>query len=103
MPACPHNNQFPLLSLTPVSLSSSLTCTPPGFDESITSLARPSTMVVIVDLSADDPDEHEHPSWQLQKPVHSSVVPPKPPTEIVQDDRPNLNLNGFSAALSCYP
>jgi hypothetical protein len=60
-------------------------------------------MVVIIDLSADNPDGLALPPWQLQKTVHSSVEPPKRVAENVQDDRPNLNLNGFSAALSCYP
>jgi len=60
-------------------------------------------MVVIVDLSADISDPHAGPQWRFQKPIHSSIELPKPVAEDVQDDRPNLNLNGFSAALSCYP
>ncbi|KAJ4349422.1 uncharacterized protein N0V89_008037 [Didymosphaeria variabile] len=51
-------------------------------------------MVVLVDL--DDPDDAQ------AHLVHR--FPPTPATSTKDDDsRPNPNINGFSAALSCYP
>lgn len=68
-------------------------------------------MVVLVDLSDTISDPHADADLTssfpraLQKPVHSSLAEQQlASTETVHEDgRPNLNLNGFSAALSCYP
>jgi hypothetical protein len=72
-------------------------------------LLQPSTMVVLVDLDNGPPFPHapRAPGFiRDMKPVHHSLAPavieehgsaPGP------DERPNPNMNGFSAALSCYP
>jgi hypothetical protein len=65
-------------------------------------------MVVLVDLEDDAPSPHvPHAPGFLQsmKPVHHSLAPPAESGDSVSaaDARPNPNLNGFSAALSCYP
>ncbi|PVI04967.1 hypothetical protein DM02DRAFT_517649 [Periconia macrospinosa] len=65
-------------------------------------------MVVIVDLD-DDPPEHGHPA--PQKPLHHSLgagvgiagSDQQHGGEATADGRTNPNVNGFSAALSCYP
>lgn len=68
-----------------------------------------AAMVVLVDLSDSISDPHVDPvssfSRPFQKPVHSLLAELQlASAEVVRDDgRPNLNLNGFSAALSCYP
>lgn len=68
-----------------------------------------SAMVVLVDLSDSISDPHADPEsafpHPFQRPVHSSLAELQlASAEFVRDDgRPNLNLNGFSAALSCYP
>ncbi|KAF1936766.1 hypothetical protein EJ02DRAFT_506368 [Clathrospora elynae] len=56
-------------------------------------------MVVLVDLDDDA---------LSVKPLHHSLAPPTAESAGVQrvpaaDERPNPNMNGFSAALSCYP
>jgi hypothetical protein len=64
-------------------------------------------MVVLVDLDDEPPSPHVPRAPGFVKPVHQSLVPivvenddaSAPGTE----ERPNPNLNGFSAALSCYP
>jgi hypothetical protein len=63
-------------------------------------------MVVLVDLDDEPPSPHAPRAPGFVKPVHHSLAP-----AIVENDacapeseeRPNPNLNGFSAALSCYP
>jgi hypothetical protein len=78
-------------------------------------------MVVLVDLDdggfSDPPhlDLHEtdgSPYRDLRKPTwppvfkrgeSTSTVDKGKAKESANDDRPNPNLNGFSAALSCYP
>jgi len=59
-----------------------------------------STMVVIVDM--DD----THAPHASSKPVHhslSAAIPVARVSEEAARQRPNPNVNGFSAALSCYP
>ncbi|KAH7412358.1 hypothetical protein DE146DRAFT_674640 [Phaeosphaeria sp. MPI-PUGE-AT-0046c] len=67
-------------------------------------------MVVLVDLDDEPPSPHtpRAPGFiRDMKPVHHSLAS----TSAAQDDdrapgsdeRPNPNINGFSAALSCYP
>jgi hypothetical protein len=61
-------------------------------------------MVVLVDLDEDTPPAHApHVSG---KPLHhslSAAVPAERVSEEAAQQRPNPNVNGFSAALSCYP
>lgn len=60
-------------------------------------------MVVLVDLdedAVDEPSIDEHYRRRLQGDKTKS---PLLPELFVEDDRPNLNLGGFSAALACYP
>jgi hypothetical protein len=69
------------------------------------------TMVVLVDLEDDAPSAlaPRAPGMLLQsgKPVHHSLARPAESGDgdgvAAADERPNPNLNGFSAALSCYP
>jgi hypothetical protein len=66
-------------------------------------------MVVLVDLDDEPPSPHapRAPGFvRDMKPVHRPLAPAAteddesaPGTE----ERPNPNINGFSAALSCYP
>ncbi|KAE8838423.1 hypothetical protein CFE70_006094 [Pyrenophora teres f. teres 0-1] len=66
-------------------------------------------MVVLVDLEDDEPPSLQtpHASGLLNvKPLYHSLD--TPPADNVQgaediEERPNPNINGFSAALSCYP
>ncbi|KAJ4373080.1 hypothetical protein N0V83_003371 [Neocucurbitaria cava] len=66
-------------------------------------------MVVLVDLDDDAPSLHApHGSGLLNvKPVHHSLAPTAAEGNVqeadMHDERPNPNINGFSAALSCYP
>ncbi|KAF2873903.1 hypothetical protein BDV95DRAFT_567983 [Massariosphaeria phaeospora] len=67
-------------------------------------------MVVLLDLDDDAPDAHgsHEPSFRDMKPLHHSLAATTTTgTEPVEADtvaaRPNPNVNGFSAALSCYP
>lgn len=67
-------------------------------------------MVVLVDLEDDDPHSFEnHPhtaGWVNVKPLHHSLaqsVAEDEQSASAVHDRPNPNINGFSAALSCYP
>jgi len=68
-------------------------------------------MVVLIDFSESIPDQHSLVDAEsrftrhFQKPVHSSITDIHlPSSDMSRDDgRPNLNVNGFSAALSCYP
>lgn len=65
-------------------------------------------MVVFLDLDDETHDEtHFHPAWH-----RLSEALPRSNDELSRDnlvdklndtERPNPNLNGFSAALSCYP
>jgi hypothetical protein len=60
-------------------------------------------MVVIVDLDEDTPPAHA--PHAFRKPVHHSIsdaIAAEISEEAAQQ-RPNPNVNGFSAALSCYP
>ncbi|KAF1836547.1 hypothetical protein BDW02DRAFT_587354 [Decorospora gaudefroyi] len=73
-------------------------------------------MVVLVDLEDDETpsspfEHHAHTAGLVStKPLHHSLAPP-PAENVVNlakvagavDERPNPNINGFSAALSCYP
>tara|TARA_R110002003_G_scaffold117_11_gene10397 strand:+ start:6049 stop:6249 length:201 start_codon:yes stop_codon:yes gene_type:complete len=66
-------------------------------------------MVVIVDLD-DDPLSHHAPRAPAfirdVKPVYRSLAPAAADgaaSASGTDERPNPNINGFSAALSCYP
>ena len=69
------------------------------------------TMVVIVDLDDDAPSLHApHASGGFlnnANPLHHSLASTtaKDEEQRVQgvEERPNPNINGFSAALSCYP
>jgi hypothetical protein len=65
-------------------------------------------MVVLVDLEDDAPSPlvpRAPGLLQSVKPVHHSLAPPAESDNggVAADERPNPNLNGFSAALSCYP
>jgi hypothetical protein len=70
-----------------------------------------STMVVLVDLDDEPSSPSPHAARASDftrhlKPVHHSLAPPATDGEesaLVADERPNPNINGFSAALSCYP
>jgi hypothetical protein len=57
-------------------------------------------MVVLVDLDDDEPP-HENKLLNV-KPLHHSLTEEVQSVSVV-DERPNPNINGFSAALSCYP
>jgi hypothetical protein len=66
------------------------------------------TMVVLLDLDDEPTAEHapSNASIRITKPVHHSLAPrPAQETrdERVDKIRPNPNVNGFSACLSCYP
>jgi hypothetical protein len=68
-------------------------------------------MVVIVDLDEEVHDPHADPGALngfvgLKHQLRHSLTDPKhnaPERAPVDDERPNPNINGFSAALSCYP
>lgn len=69
-------------------------------------------MVVLVDFEEledlHDPhaDPHAYPANGLAdlKPMLHSTLPVRECDEgTAADERPNPNINGFSAALSCYP
>ncbi|OCK79115.1 hypothetical protein K432DRAFT_383360 [Lepidopterella palustris CBS 459.81] len=64
-------------------------------------------MVVIVDLEDEVHDPHADPdavnAFTTLTQLHHSLTNRIHEPEIVQDERPNPNINGFSAALSCYP
>jgi hypothetical protein len=70
---------------------------------------QPSTMVVLVDLDdeAPSPQAARAPGFiRDMKPVHHSFAPAVTEDDDsarAPDERPNPNINGFSAALSCYP
>ena len=67
-----------------------------GFDAARWCCTSPA-MVVIVDLDAATPPG---------KPLHhslSAATPTARGSEEAAQQRPNPNVNGFSAALSCYP
>jgi hypothetical protein len=63
-------------------------------------------MVVLVDLDDDEPPSHDNHSntagFANVKPLHHSLAEDVQAVPVV-DERPNPNINGFSAALSCYP
>lgn len=68
-------------------------------------------MVVLVDLDDEPSSPTPHVACASDfirhvKPVHHSLAPTTADIEEtapVADERPNPNINGFSAALSCYP
>jgi hypothetical protein len=64
-------------------------------------------MVVLVDLEDDELPSLEtpHPSSGRFNvlPRHRSLDAPVQDNLTVATERPNPNINGFSAALSCYP
>ncbi|RMZ67572.1 Zinc finger RING FYVE PHD-type [Pyrenophora seminiperda CCB06] len=66
-------------------------------------------MVVLVDLDDDEPPSLQtpHSSGLLNvKPLYYSLeTPPVGSGQGAEEieERPNPNMNGFSAALSCYP
>lgn len=68
-------------------------------------------MVVLVDLDDEPPSPHATPRApgfiRDMKPVHHSLAPTSAAGDDDRapgsDERPNPNINGFSAALSCYP
>jgi hypothetical protein len=66
-------------------------------------------MVVLVDLEDDEPPAFHtpHASGLLNvKPLHHSLAASTAEGDqnvTAVDERPNPNINGFSAALSCYP
>ena len=54
-------------------------------------------MVVLVDLDDEEVDPYSDPRrWTSLREKVADVDKP-------QDERPNPNVNGFSASLSCYP
>lgn len=60
-------------------------------------------MVVLLDLdedAVDDPSLDEHYRRRLQGDTSTEDVPTQ---AVVEDDRFNPNLGGFSAMLACYP
>jgi hypothetical protein len=64
------------------------------------------SMVVIVDLDDEPPSPHvpHAPSFHHVKPVHHSLAPAESEDSVREaEERPNPNISGFSAALSCYP
>jgi hypothetical protein len=65
-----------------------------------TLLRQLPTMVVLVDLDDDEPPREKN--LLNVKPLHHSVTEEVKSVPVV-DERPNPNINGFSAALSCYP
>jgi hypothetical protein len=71
-----------------------------------TFLQQLPTMVVLVDLDDDEPPSYEnnaHTAGLINvKPLHHSLAEDVQSVP-VSDERPNPNINGFSAALSCYP
>jgi hypothetical protein len=64
-------------------------------------------MVVLVDLEDDEPTSLEtpHPSSGRfnVRPLYHSLDAPAEGDVMAGAERPNPNINGFSAALSCYP
>jgi hypothetical protein len=60
-------------------------------------------MVVLVDLDDDEPSYEDHSGLLKAKPLHHSLAEDVQSVPVVGDERPNPNINGFSAALSCYP
>lgn len=65
-------------------------------------------MVVVFDLDdVDEPSPHSlhAPGLIHVKPLHHSLVATAEDEQSATeaDERPNPNVNGFSAALSCYP
>jgi hypothetical protein len=69
-----------------------------------TLLRQLPTMVVLVDLDDDEPPSYETHTTGLMnvKPLHHCLAEDVQ-SVLVVDERPNPNINGFSAALSCYP
>jgi hypothetical protein len=62
-------------------------------------------MVVLVDLDDDEPPSHDNYSQtglMNVKLLHHSLAEDVQSVPVI-DERPNPNINGFSAALSCYP
>lgn len=63
-------------------------------------------MAVVFDLDLDDDAPSPHashaPDLPFVKPLHHSLTLPTP-AAAEDSSRPNPNVNGFSAALSCYP
>lgn len=71
-----------------------------------------SAMVLLVDLDDEpaSPPSHAARAAELMrnvKPVHHSLAPTVAESEgsasVAAEERANPNINGFSAALSCYP
>ncbi|KAF2502759.1 hypothetical protein BU16DRAFT_449791 [Lophium mytilinum] len=66
-------------------------------------------MVLLVDLGDEVHDPHVDPAAAngfatlKQQLRHARTDPDDDDSQPVEDDRPNPNVNGFSAALSCYP
>jgi hypothetical protein len=67
------------------------------------------TMAVIVDLDGEPPEAHppDAAGYLSVKPLHHSLASiaadRQDDADSLDDARPNPNVNGFSAALSCYP
>ena len=63
-------------------------------------------MVVLVDLDDDEPpsykNNHHTTGLMNGKSLHHSLAEDVQ-SVLAVDERPNPNINGFSAALSCYP
>lgn len=70
-------------------------------------------MVVFLDFEDDSPDPFLEPyrptdayplsQQQQQQQQHRGGPPDAEPAQPRHDERPNPNINGFSAILSCYP
>jgi hypothetical protein len=70
-------------------------------------------MVVLLDLDEDPTLFHDESAYdllkhQLRGPLlragnTQDALSNPAPSESTSEERPNPNLNGFSAALSCYP
>jgi len=65
-------------------------------------------MVVLLDIDDQDPcDPHPDPFRLVgyTSPIRNKVTKPSIETKspVIFERQPNPNVNGFSAALSCYP
>ena len=63
-------------------------------------------MAVLLDLDEDDFDSHRvHPKTALsrQHQIDSNPAQKHDDANEGYNERPNPNINGFSAALACYP
>lgn len=96
MPRRPRHGQQSHPSVTRPSLAPQ---TSPGFNAALR-LSRcplPAVMVVLVQL--DDDVLPAHSPRDEGRVTATAATSDGPPA----DERPNPNINGFSAALSCYP